>query len=102
MFRETGEGLIENVYTLRILNKDDQGHSYTISVEGMPDMTLLLDKRDITVAAGGVRDISARIQIDPVDIKSASNEVIFHLKAKDAPDMAVSEPARFVGPVGGS
>lgn len=102
LFRETGEGLIENVYTLRILNKDDQGHSYTISVEGMPDMTLLLDKRDITVAAGGVRDISARIQIDPVDIKSASNEVIFHLKAKDAPDMAVSEPARFVGPVGGS
>ena len=100
LFRETGEGLIENVYTLRILNKDHQMHRYAISAEGLPDMTLLLDKDDISVDAGGVKDISARIQVDPVDIKATSNEIMFHLRAKDA-QISVSEAARFVGPAGG-
>ncbi len=102
LYRETNEGLIENVYTLRILNKDDRTHSYIITAEGMPDMRLLLDKPEISVDAGGVRDVSARIQIDPVDIKAASSEILFHLKAADSPDISVSESARFVGPNGGS
>ena len=101
LYRETGEGLIENVYTLRILNKDDQPHSYTISAEGMTDMTLLLEQQDLAVEAGAVKNVSARIQIDPADIKSASNKILFHLIAVDAPEVAVSEEARFVGPVGG-
>ena len=98
LYRETGEGLIENVYTLRILNKDDETHAYVITIEGLPEMQLLMDKQDIVVEAGAIKDVSARIQIDPVDIKSASNKITFHLAAKNQPDIAVSETARFVGP----
>ncbi|MDJ0956009.1 MAG: cytochrome c oxidase accessory protein CcoG [Arenicellales bacterium] len=101
LYRETGEGLIENVYTLRILNKDDESHNYVITIEGLPEMQLLMDKQDIAVEAGAVKDVTARIQIDPVDIKSASNEITFHLAARDKPEIAVSETARFVGPSGG-
>ena len=89
------------MYTLRILNKDDEIHNYDITVEGIPEMQLLMDKQDIVVEAGAVRDVSARIQIDPVDIKTASNEITFHLTARDDPEIAVSETARFVGPSGG-
>lgn len=98
LFRETDEGLVENVYTLRILNKDDQAHDYIISIEGQPNMELLIDKSKITIEAGAVGDLSARLRIDPVDLNSRSTEVDFRLKSKDG-SISVSESARFVGPL---
>ena len=98
LFRETDEGLVENVYTLRILNKDNQAHDYIISIEGQPDMELLIDKTEITIEAGAVGDMSARLRIDPVDLSSRSTEVDFRLKSKDG-SISVTESARFVGPL---
>jgi cytochrome c oxidase accessory protein FixG len=98
LYRETEEGLIENVYTLRILNKDDAVHKYTVSATGIKTMELLLDKPEIVVEAGAVQDLSARIRVDPADLKSKSSKIIFRLDAKDEPEITVSEPGRFVGP----
>ena len=33
LYRETDEGLVENVYTLRILNMDNSAHAYKLSAE---------------------------------------------------------------------
>lgn len=98
LYRETDEGLIENVYTLRILNKDDTAHTYVASVSGLPEMTLLLDKPDVTVQAGDIADLSARIRMDPYYLKSQSSEIEFHLRSQNDPGLSISEPARFVGP----
>jgi cytochrome c oxidase accessory protein FixG len=98
LFRETGDGLIENVYTLRILNKDDRAHGYVLTLEGRPEMTLLIDRPEITVESGGVADLTARLQVDPADIKSQSVEVEFGLKSMDG-GISITESARFVGPL---
>jgi len=100
LYRETDEGLIENVYTLRILNKDNQTHVYGVTIKEQPDMELLLDKPEITIESGAVDDLSARLRVDPVDLKSRSTEVEFQLNSKDG-EISISESARFVGPLGG-
>lgn len=98
LFRETGEGLIENVYTLRILNKDNSEHAYVLTVAGQPAMELLIDNPEISIAPGGVADLTARLRIDPADLSSRSTEIEFQLDSRDG-SVSVSESARFVGPL---
>jgi cytochrome c oxidase accessory protein FixG len=98
LFRETDEGLVENVYTLRILNKDNVEHSFVLSIDGQPTMELLIDNPEIIIESGGIADLPARLRIDPVDLKSRSTEVEFQLNSKDG-GISISESARFVGPL---
>jgi cytochrome c oxidase accessory protein FixG len=98
LFRETDEGLIENVYTLRILNKDNMEHSFVLSIGGQSTMELLIDNPQIIIESGGIADLSARLRIDPVDLKSRSTKVEFQLNSKDG-GISISESARFVGPL---
>ena len=43
LYRETADGLIENVYILKILNMDGAEHQYDLSVSGIPGLTLHKD-----------------------------------------------------------
>ena len=97
LFRETNEGLIENVYTLRILNKGSREHGFRLAVSGPPSMKLLVDRPEIMIEAGGVADLSARLQADPEELVSRSTEVEFQLNSSDG-SVSVTESARFVGP----
>ncbi|MDX1519444.1 MAG: cytochrome c oxidase accessory protein CcoG, partial [Gammaproteobacteria bacterium] len=48
LYRET-QGLIENVYTLKIINMDDVTHKYDLSVQGIEGLKMELEYPDITV-----------------------------------------------------
>ena len=98
LYRETRDGLIENVYTLKILNMDDRSHRYELRAEGIDGLRLVLDKPDIRVDAGSVAELVARIQADELNLESRSVEVQFYLQALDANHLSVVEEARFVGP----
>jgi len=98
LFRETPQGLVENVYTLKLLNMDREDHRYTLSVSGLEGAALKLDDPDLSVSAGEVREVTARLQIDPYDLDAASNEVYFTLTAEDDESLTVTQEARFVGP----
>ncbi len=101
LFRETDAGLIENVYTLKVLNMDDVTHTYTLAVSGIPNMKLHNDSATIRVAAGEVREFAVRLQADPYDLQDRSSEVRFTLQAKENPKLSIIEEARFLGPVPG-
>ena len=98
LYRETAEGLIENVYTLKILNMDKVAHRYTLSVTGIPGLELYTDTKDIEVTAGDVMDLPVRLRADEAELKERSSEVIFELVASDKPELRVQEEARFLGP----
>jgi polyferredoxin len=52
LYRETGDGRIENGYTLKVVNKDQQAHAYRITLEGAPaGMTLGDGLGQVDVAA---------------------------------------------------
>ena len=98
LFRETDEGLIENVYTLKILNKHERGHTLKLSAHGIAGVRLDTDTKSIHVKSGEVRELVVRLQVDRDQLTRRSTEVIFQLETTDT-GLAIEETARFLGPV---
>jgi polyferredoxin len=67
LYRETNEGLIENVYTLKILNMDKVDHQYALTVSGIPGLTLHKDVESIHADAGKVQELPVRLRADEAD-----------------------------------
>lgn len=98
LYRETNDGLIENVYILKLLNMDKQEHTYTLTAEGIPDMILKKDSGEIVVGSGEVVELPVRVQVDAYNLKQRSNEISFTLSAIGFDELTVVEEARFLGP----
>ncbi len=98
LYRETRDGLIENVYTLKILNMDARAHAYELSADGIDGLRLMVDAPALEVEAGGVGQFVARIQVDEFNLEGRSVPLQFRLQARDANHLTVTEEARFVGP----
>jgi cytochrome c oxidase accessory protein FixG len=98
LYRETDEGLIENVYILKIINMDDKGHAFKLHVEGIEDLELLIDARRIWVDAGEVLELPVRLRVEEDELHERSNKVTFKLVATDDSGLKTREEARFLGP----
>ncbi|MBT8436843.1 MAG: cytochrome c oxidase accessory protein CcoG [Gammaproteobacteria bacterium] len=98
LYRETRDGLIENVYTLKILNMDSKTHQYTLKADGIDGMKLVTDASEIVVPAGTVQELIVRLQADEFNMESRSVAVNFYLQANEANHLKTVEEARFVGP----
>lgn len=98
LFRETATGLIENVYTLNMMNMDNKPHRYEITVSGIAGLQLA-KYQPIVINAGTVEDVSVSLLANRANLIKPSMEVTFQLVATDDPQLTVTEPARFLGPV---
>ena len=96
LYRETADG-VENVYTLKIMNKDQRAHTYAISVE--PAETFVLDgPAHVDVAAGGIKDVPVRVRRPEGPDQPPSAPVTFSVRTTDGRDVAVREESRFLAP----
>ena len=77
---------------------DTHAHMYAVSAEGIPTLTLLSDGERMTVASGEITEVVVRLQADSSKLDRRSTEVLFVLRADDAPRIEVKERARFLGP----
>ena len=98
LYRETDDGLVENVYTLKILNKDYQQHRYQLSVNSGYPLKLLVDNPNITVPEGDVNEVTARVQVEPGQFPTQSISFEFELRSLTDPTIKTNESARMVGP----
>jgi cytochrome c oxidase accessory protein FixG len=98
LYRETNEGLIENVYIIKILNMDSQAHSYKLTAEGIDELILKMDATSLLVQSGEVVELPVRIQVDAYNLKQRSNKLTFALIANDNSELSIVEEARFLGP----
>jgi cytochrome c oxidase accessory protein FixG len=98
LYRETNEGLIENVYTLKILNMDNSAHLFNLQVSGIPGMKMYMDLPEIRVESGDVLELPVRLQADEDELKTRSSQVSFELVAADNARLSATEAARFLGP----
>lgn len=99
LYRETVDGLVENIYTLKLINMDTKDHQYQLRVDGLKEMVFIQPKAKIKIKSGEVINLAVRIQIDPVNLSKTSSTVHFYLDSTDQPDLAVTEQARFIGPL---
>ncbi len=98
LYRETRDGLIENVYTLKILNMDSSSHQYNLWADGIDGLKLVSDQPELIVEAGAVYETVVRLQADEFNMEERSVPVRFHLQAIEANHLTIVEEARFVGP----
>ncbi len=99
LYTETNEGLVQNVYNLKVINMDQQAQRYNLSVSGLEGLEVIGPTEGIEVESGAVVDLPLRVQVDPIELKSSSTEIMFHIESVLTPELSVTEPARFLGPV---
>ncbi len=99
LYRETNEGLIENIYIIKVINMDNVTHQYKLSVTGVDNMKVMIKRPNIIVNSGEVLDLPLSIQIDPADLEHAVVSLVFSLESASNPDIHVEEIGRFIGPL---
>jgi cytochrome c oxidase accessory protein FixG len=99
LFRDSGDGNIENLFRLRIMNKDDTAHVFQVDIEGLEGATIDMDSDIPVVESGTIHDHIIRIKIDPENLNGVrSTEFQIKLKTSDDDTLSVSEDSVYLGP----
>jgi cytochrome c oxidase accessory protein FixG len=97
LYRQTSHDEIENVYFLRILNKDQRAHTYRLAVEGMEGIRLDGAPLAWKVDGGEVYSVAVRVEV-PGNHLHRGHDIHFLLTDADNPARRVREKARFIAP----
>lgn len=97
LYVEASNGAIENVYTLKLANKEQVDHRYSISVSGIEGMQYI-GKSEVTIKSGELLDLPVRISVKAKYLSQANNNILFKVKALDNPTISIEEENRFIGP----
>ena len=99
LYRETGNGLIENIFTLKILNKSQFEQRYRIYVDNF-EGHIYIGENEATVAGGEVLNIPLSIAINPKQLTQESTEFSFRVESMDNKDnpVKVQEISKFLYP----
>ena len=94
--RETNEGLIENVYTLKVLNKSQIQQTYSISVLGLTDAQFVGDNT-VTVEGGGVYTLPISVAVNPNNLEQGTQKIYFKVTTMvNGEIVEVQEPSTFI------
>lgn len=94
LFRETDEGLIENTYTLKVINKSQLEQTYQLSVQGL-DQAQWLGEKQLTIKGGETANLPISLSLDPVDAKRPVLDIEFVLQDNDEPDIRLTQSSKF-------
>ena len=96
LYRETADGLVENAYTLKLVNKADDPRRFRLAIEGAPGLELRDNDDLVTVAAGAV--VSVPVVVVARDGASGRNDIRFVVESEDGASREVVESS-FFGPM---
>ncbi|MCW5624997.1 MAG: cytochrome c oxidase accessory protein CcoG [Burkholderiales bacterium] len=104
MMAETGDGRVENVYRLQIMNTDETRRRFTVTVDGLPDVELAARDLPLELAGATSRMLPVRVRARPAVAEPGvkiTETIVFRIVGTPmdggAPLMVV-EQARFVVP----
>jgi len=95
--REIDDGRIENIYTLNLMNTEEQAHRYRISVDGL-DGIELAEHGEIEVPAASSRSVIVPVRASAESGKTGANPIRFQIVAQENSDIRVLEKASFLLP----
>ena len=94
LYRELDDGRIENVFSIRIINKDQRGHVFRLSALNLPNAVIDSDSPTQYVNAEEVKTVVVRVRI-PADQEHGGRDFSILAQAMDKPDLTVVSRARF-------
>ncbi|MBS7660768.1 cytochrome c oxidase accessory protein CcoG [Pseudomonas lalucatii] len=97
LYRENEAGRIENVYTLKIMNKSQRDVTYLIEADGL-DGLVYEGKREVKALAGEVLSLPVELSIEPEKLPSSANEIRFRVQSIDDARITNDADSRFIGP----
>jgi cytochrome c oxidase accessory protein FixG len=97
LYRERPDGRIENVYNVKILNKDGQDHEFAITASGVTGIEVDYLGPTVWVGAGQVQGVPVRIRI-PEDALEGGADIQVEIAATDKPELRAGGKARFIAP----
>jgi cytochrome c oxidase accessory protein FixG len=97
LYRENALGQVENVYTLKIMNKSQRDILYQITADGL-DGLLYEGRSEVRALAGEVLSVPVELAIDADKLPGSSNEITFHIRASDDQSIHNDTSSRFIGP----
>jgi len=100
LYQEVAGGLVENVYTLKVINMTDDDHDYRLSTSGL-NSARILPSEQLSVPARQMHELIIRVQANPDMLNSFNTEFDFHLEAiTDDPgfNLSTTTESRFFGP----
>ncbi|MCT7654605.1 cytochrome c oxidase accessory protein CcoG [Oceanimonas sp. NS1] len=83
LYRETTEGLVENTYTLKLLNKTLEPATYQLSVEGMDDVEWI-GPSEVSIDGGEVLSLPVSLSADPYLLSSPVRDITFVMRRQGA------------------
>ena len=102
LYRELPGGLIENVYTVKLVNKSEAAREYRISVEGLPGLALAMDAaQPVAAGAGEVTRLPLRLRAPADAVPAEGADVTLVIEANGDTPETVSAGTRFLGPAAG-
>ncbi|MCP9759233.1 cytochrome c oxidase accessory protein CcoG [Aquitalea sp. S1-19] len=96
LVRETDDGLLENSYSIRLINVSDMPIKLEISVEGLEGIKLVSDQQKLTLAPMANELIPVRVQVEPEHAPQGSHKIKFEIKAQDD-SFEIEEKSSFIG-----
>lgn len=97
LFRENSQGNIENTYTLKIMNKTQQGQEYTVSVDGLKNVVTHIPEK-VSTKPGELLSLTVTLEIAPEQLEQRNTTVYFTVQSVSDPSQEVTEESRFLGP----
>ncbi|MNI59363.1 NADH dehydrogenase subunit I [compost metagenome] len=98
LFRENGQGQIENIYTLKVINKTQQRQDYTLSLVDSEGFELQ-GKTELSLAAGEIVDVPVSVVMTTERAASSSQALSFRVADSDEPEIESVAKSRFVAPI---
>ena len=95
--REVEGGLIENVYTLHVMNTGEQAQRFHIAVSGLPAATIS-GSTEVDVAAASTRNVPLAVRVAPDAGKQGANPLEFVIRSTTREELVVREKATFMLP----
>ncbi|WNO10202.1 cytochrome c oxidase accessory protein CcoG [Teredinibacter sp. KSP-S5-2] len=96
LYRIAGDQ-VQNVYTIKINNMDDEPHEYSIELDGKYPFELR-NYRPMRIEAGEVFTLPLRISIPRSELNTEKAKLKFIVTAQDDPELQAVETTNFIGP----
>ena len=98
MFRENAQGQIENIYSLKVINKTQQRQDYRLELVDAHDFQLH-GKTEISLAPGEISDVPVSVALLADKPTSSSQTLRFKVTDVDEPWVYSAADSRFVAPL---
>ncbi|MDB5983656.1 MAG: (Fe-S)-binding protein, partial [Pseudomonas sp.] len=98
LFRENSQGQIENIYSLKIINKTQQPQQYHLTlVDGSGFQ--LQGKTEVSLDAGEIVDLPVSVALLADHPSSSSQTIVFEVVDSHNPGVRSQANSRFVAPL---